>query len=332
MPKIRFNGKSYDVPSGKTVLDVLLANGQDVECGCKAGSCGSCAMLASGGSIPAESQRNLSDAQRESGMFLPCCCKPSGDLDICRVDEQSPQSQQKQWSATITDHRQLSESVMRIAMALPDGFAFKGGQFINIIRDDGQSRPYSLASVGGIEAHLDLHIRRVEDGDFSRWLCDDVKVGDQLSFSGPSGSCHYRAGRSSDGLLLICTGTGLAPMWAVLRDAMYQGHRGPMRLYHGGRDESTLYMIDTLRTMSASRPNFKYVSVLKEQSASPGFRLGTLEQAISADFGSLDAWRVYIAGNPEMVRSLQKMAFLKGTRMNDLIADPFVRAAAPVGV
>lgn len=329
VPKIRFNGQSFDVPSGKTVLDTLLDNGQNVSCGCKSGNCQACALRARGGAVPPSAQRNLTDAQREDGVFLPCCCEPTGDLDICELADRS---RDRAWQAVVTERNDLSDSVVRIAMSVPDGFEFRGGQFITIRRDEEQSRPYSIASVGGIEARIDLHVRRVENGDFSRWLCDEVNVGDRLAFTGPGGGCHYRPGRPNDGLLLIATGTGLAPLWAVLRDAMYQGHRGPMRLYHAGRDQSSLYMIDTLRTMAASRPNFQYMPVLKEATAKPGFRVGTLEQVVGADFESLDSWRVYIAGNPDMVRSMQKLAFLKGVRMNDLIADPFVRAAVPARV
>src|SRR5205085_691623 len=136
----------------------------------------------------------------------------------------------------------------------------------NVVRPgDGLVRSYSLASLHsppGLPAGdtlLELHVRKVTGGQMSKWLHDDVAVGEPLELRGPSGDCFYVAGRPVQPILLIGTGTGLAPLYAIARDALRHGHTGPIRLYHGGLDPSGLYHVDELRRLAATHSNFEYV-------------------------------------------------------------------------
>lgn len=326
--KIQFEGREFEVPAGKTVLETLEDAHMDVDSGCRSGSCHRCLLAAAESDhIPQAAQRGLSDSQRQRGEFLACCCAPSADLAIRRIGDSV--AELPAFRGEVVERQELSKSVVRLAFTRPAGFDYLSGQFINITHGE-MTRAYSLASIAQIDRHLMIHIRRVPDGAMSNWLCDQVAVGDLIDFSAAMGDSVYRGGRSRDGLLLAATGTGLAPMWAILRDAMYQGHAGPIRVYHGGRSPEQLYMVESLRTLAASRSNIQYQPVLKEPSSRAGFRNGLVEEVIAEDFDRLEGWRVYVAGNPDMVNAVRKRAFLLDAKMSDIHADPFVRSAAPL--
>jgi len=328
--KIQFEGREFDVPAGKTVLETLDDAHVEIDSGCRSGGCQRCLLAAAEtASIPQAAQRNLSEFQKHRGEFLACSCSPSADLTIRRVAD--AEVELPAFRGEVIERQELSKTVVRLAFTRPAGFEYFSGQFINISHGE-WTRPYSLASIAQIDRHLMIHVRRVSDGAMSAWLCDQVAVGDLIDFGAALGDSVYRAGRKRDGLLLAATGTGLAPMWAILRDAMYQGHAGSIRIYHGGRTQEQLYMIESLRTLAASRSNIQYVPVLKEPSSRAGFREGRVEEVIAQDFTTLEGWRVFVAGNPEMVNAVRKRAFLLDAKMSDIHADPFVRSRAAARV
>lgn len=106
-------------------------------------------------------------------------------------------------------------------------------------------------------------------------------------------------GRPEQPLLLAGTGTGLAPLYGVARDALEAGHTGPVRLFHGALEVRGLYLVEALRAL------------------------------IRAECPHPVGWRAYLCGNPERVLSLKKKLFLAGLSLKDLHADAFLPSAGP---
>ena len=119
-----------------------------------------------------------------------------------------------------------------------------------------------------------------------------------MDFFGPEGSCFYLADDPTRPLLLIGTGTGLAPLAGIVRDALAQGHTGPIRLY---------FTYTSCTSADGSRAE---VTAFTETSDTTGYR-------------------VYLCGHPEMVKRAQRKAFLRGASLSDIYTNPFVRALAP---
>jgi ferredoxin-NADP reductase len=160
----------------------------------------------------------------------------------------------------------------------------------------------------------------------SNWLHDDVAPGHRLEVRGPAGDCFYLTGRPEQPILLAGTGTGLAPLYAIVRDALHHGHTGPIRLYHGALNPAGLYLVDELTQLAAEYANFTYVrSVLNADDAlDAGLRVGNLENMILSDTPSFAGWRVFLCGNPELVKNLRKRIFLAGAKMKEIYSDAFV--------
>jgi NAD(P)H-flavin reductase len=157
----------------------------------------------------------------------------------------------------------------------------------------------------------------------SAWIHESLGVGDTIDVSGPYGNCFYLPDSPTQGLLLIGTGAGLAPLWGIVSDALAQGHTGPIRLYHGSWKPEGLYLVDALQRLAAAHPNFTYVPCV-DADALPDYRVGRADQVAHTDLPELKGWRVYLCGHPDMVKSARKRAFLAGASMQEIYADPFV--------
>lgn len=302
-----------EIAQHETALDALLRAGAPVSYVCKAGSCGSCMLQAVDGDLPAPSQTGLKEAWKERRYFLACMCKPASDLTA------RPVGADAQISANIAALEPLSANVMRVRVACTDPFDFRAGQYITLMREDGLARSYSIASLPD-DGHLDLHIRCLPNGRMSEWIHTHARPGDNVRVLGPSGDCFYIPKAPEQPLLLAGTGTGLAPLYGVLRDAVRHHHSGPIHLFHGAINESGLYLRDELARIASTYSNVDYIPTLLE-------RDGPLDQVILNRFPKFAGWRAYLCGDPALVQSLKKKLFLRGADLRNIHADAFIPAA-----
>jgi len=212
----------------------------------------------------------------------------------------------------------LSADVVRVHLDCDAPFEFRSGQYLTLVRADGLARSYSIASLP--TEGLDLHIRLLPNGRMSEWIRTQARVGDPVRVLGPSGDCFYVPGRPEQTLLLIGTGTGLAPLYGILRDALEHGHTGPIHLFHGALRAEGLYLRDELTQLAASHANFEYVPTLFETD-------GPIDQVVLKRFAKPAGSRAYLCGDPAIVQSLKKKLFLQGMNLGDIHADAFLPAA-----
>jgi NAD(P)H-flavin reductase len=232
---------------------------------------------------------------------------------------------------TLVAKQNASADVCRLLFRSARPFDYRAGQFVNLRRADGLTRSYSLASVPGLDQTLELHIRRYPDGAMSRWLYDEAKVGQTMHVIGPHGSCFYLPGRPEQPLLLIGTGTGLAPLLGIVRDALGGGHEGPIRLYHASHRGEGLYARRQLRELARRHPNFEFVASISGPTDDPSVVRGRADDLALSAHPSLAGMRVFACGLPAMVRSVRKGAYLAGAALTDILADAFEMATPPVG-
>jgi CDP-4-dehydro-6-deoxyglucose reductase len=314
MPTLTYAGTAYAAVPGESVLDTLPRQGASIANSCRAGACQSCLLRAATGDVPPAAQRGLKSTLVEQGYFLSCVCMPAGDLLIEPAGGLEVE-------ATITALERLTPKVLRVRLAPRVPFAYRPGQYVTMRRGDGLSRSYSLASLPQ-EGTLELHVRRAPMGRMSGWLFDEAGIGQTVSVRGPAGDCFYTTGKSDQPLLLAGTGTGLAPLAGICRDALGQGHAGPIHLYHGVRDADGLYLRDEMNALAGQHHNFRYTPLVLE---SPG----ELEQAIATRHATLAGWRGFVCGNPTMVPLLKKKLFLSGISSREIFADAFLEAPRP---
>jgi len=322
MPTIRFEGQNYFCATDETMLESLERHGVMLPSSCKSGACQTCLTRALKGKPPAAAQQGIKDTLAAQNYFLARICKPEEDMEI-GLAAISPK-----FSAKLISKDQMNESIVRLRFEVPDGFSYQAGQFINLIRpSDELTRSYSLASISS-DPFLELHVKRVPEGRMSTWLFDDVEAGDELSFFGPSGDCFYLPDDPERSLLLVGAGTGLAPLHGILRDALEQGHRGPMHLFHASLATAGLYLIDELRGISTRFEQFEYTPCVLHGDAPTGGMQGNIADIPLQVLGAFNGYRAYLCGDPDIVNALRQKVFMGGASMQDIHSDPFAFASA----
>ncbi len=340
MSHIIFDEKRIELDKGQTVLSALLDRDYDIPNSCQAGVCQSCIMQAVDGDIPAEAQTGLKDTLIVQGYFLACSCQPKTPLKIIKADAKALRS-----NATVIEHEFLGTNILRLRLKTEHDFKYRAGQFITVWKNAKLGRSYSLASVADLDDSLELHIRRINDGKLSNWLHDEVKTGDILQIQAATGNCFYTPGQSEQKTLLAGTGTGLAPLIGIARDALQQGHQGDIHLIHGTTQSDELYLHKTLLEMERKHTQFHYhanvlnyndelksENSLEDDSISSISSIPLEQQVVDVTANSESnpaEWKVFLCGDEVIVNSLKKKLFLNGVSMTNIYSDPFVKANSP---
>lgn len=313
MHTIAFEGSNYPVQDHESALEALIRGGAPISYSCRKGSCHACMLRVHDGDLGPGAQRGLSSALAESGHFLPCCCYPASDLVVGRADLRRVLVR-----AQIRDKQPLSATVTKLLLEPETTFDWEPGQYLNLRRSDGLTRSYSIASIAEEDFLIELHVKRLDNGRMSGWIHDDLAIGDAVEIQGPFGGCVYRHADAGRELLLLGTGTGLAPLIGIAREALRHGHHGPIRLYHGTRSWDELYLHAALQRLVSAYPNFEYVPCLSTTE-----RAVRVTDAAFAARGEAAGSVVYLCGNPDMVYEGRYRAVLAGVTRADILADPF---------
>ena len=320
MATVHYGELSFAADRGESVLDCLLRNGVPISHSCKAGACQSC-LVRGRGHVPESAQRGLKETLRAQGYFLACSLRPVEDIAV------SPAGPGSRVEARISGLDSMNDTVMRVRLRTDTTLDYYAGQFVTVFRDDGLARSYSLASLPH-ENELELHVRKIPGGAMSEWLHHLAAPDTPLWLQGPSGNCFYTPGNNDEPLLLAGTGTGLAPLYGVLRDALLQGHRGPVWLFHGALTPAGLYLTEELAELCAAHPNFHYVRSVLREGDDTEVEVGDLDKCILSRFPSLKGWKGYVCGDPALVNSLRRKLFLAGMASKAIYADAFVPSAS----
>lgn len=319
MSLLKFEDRPVDFTPGETVLEALLRAGIDAPHSCKAGNCQTCVSKAIEGLPPPESQEGLTEAQKALGYFLPCVCHPTTQLTFARLDNLGAKK-----NAVVRAIDPLGEGIIRLRIEAED-FNYRPGQFLELIAKDDLKRNYSLASHPEEDPFLEMHIRLHDSGLMSRHLVETLRPGDRLHVAGPTGTCFYEGVDLDQPMLLIGAGTGLAPLYGVLRDALRRGHRGQIRLYHGARARSGLYLHEELEALSKSRKNVEYRACALDPNAPLGGDVAAA--ALEAETAVTEA-AIFLCGGENLVKRLKRELFMRGASLKRIRSDAFTPAAA----
>ena len=319
MPTIRYEHNVFDTRPGESILDACLRQGINIPFSCRGGICQACLRRSVCGDVPAIAQTGLLASLKERGYFLACQCVPTGDMEFA-----TPDPDDLYIPAAVHAKEQLAADICRLLLEPASAIEWRPGQFINLRRSDGLARSYSIASIAEEDFFIELHVQRMPGGALSNWIFDTLAVGDEVELQGPIGHCYYSAARRVQPLLLIGTGTGLAPLIAVVRDALRRGHDGPIHLYHGSREAEGQYLRSTLRALEAAHPNFHYTSCVLRDVVPEGYHAGRVDAIAFARHPDIHGWQVYLAGATEIVDAAEMQALSRGVRQDEIFADPFL--------
>ena len=216
-------------------------------------------------------------------------------------------------------------TALRIRVAQGAEFAWLPGQYVNVLADDGRFRSFSLARPRLIDGCIELHVRRIPNGVFSDLAIRKLKCGDSVAWRGPFGDFGWRQNQEAAHAVFICTGTGFAPVRAIVESILSEARRHPISLYWGGRSDADLYLQGVVREWVRLHNNFRFIPVVSRSVGGAGdARLGRVQHAVMADFKSLADAAVYACGSPGMIADAREvLTAQRGLRPNAFFADPF---------
>jgi NAD(P)H-flavin reductase len=269
------------------------------------------------GDVPERSQEGLASKLKQEKYFLACLCWPKTDIEI-----QLPDPSQICMRARVNKREDISDNLCRLFLQTEKPLSYRAGQFINIHKSESCVRSYSLASLPQQDQLLELHVKREGDGEMSNWILDELKEGKIFEIQGPSGECYYELDNPEQNILMVGTGTGLAPLLGIARDALLNGHKGSIHLYHGSRYAVGLYCLQELEALQAQYSNFEFHTCLSREGHDQ-HREGRASELALEDHPKLRGWAVYLCGDPDMVRDTQQKVNQAGARPDDVNIDPY---------
>jgi CDP-4-dehydro-6-deoxyglucose reductase len=332
---IRPSGNRFTAGADDTVLAAALREGFVLPYGCRNGACGSCKGRLLAGEIDYGTYQDsaLSDEERGRGLALFCQAKPLTDLEIeCREVNAAKDIPIRKMPCRVERMERAAPDVMVVHLRLPQNerLQYLPGQYLDIVMKDGQRRSFSMANAPHSDDLLELHIRDY-GGVFSQHAFQRMKPRDILRFEGPFGSFFLRED-SAKPVILLASGTGFAPIKAIVEQTFHIGTGRSFQLYWGGRKRSDLYLNALAERWAREFPGFDYVPVLSEPSVGDGWtgRLDLVHRAVMADHPDLSGYQVYACGNPLMVTAARTDFTSRcGLPEAEFFSDSFTPAVAP---
>ncbi len=327
------SGRQFECGNDETLLAAALRAGVGIPYGCKNGACGSCkGRVVSGEVVHSKYQEKaLTAAETEQGMSLFCCAKPQSDLTIEAREIATGAFAVKKLPTRIAKLEKLSDDVMLVTLQLPatEKFGYTAGQYIDFLLRDGKRRSYSMANASHTSEQISLHIRHMPGGLFTDQVFSTLKERDILRIEGPQGSFSLQED-SEKPIIFVASGTGFAPIKAVIEHAIEQKTTRPMSLYWGGRRPADLYMNQLCLDWAASLPGFSYIPVISDATEEDKWsgRTGFVHQAVLDDFSDLSGHQVYACGAPVVVDSARRdFVALSQLPESEFYADSFTSEA-----
>ncbi len=327
---IQTSGHSFEVRPSQTVLEAAIDAGITIPYGCRYGSCGSCKGKIISGSVMHDDYQESAMSQDElaAGAALFCCARPLEDLVIdCREVSGLAGIKPRILPARVAKKVLLSDDVLMLHLQLPasEHIAYMAGQYIEFILRNGKRRAFSIANAPHADFGLELHLRLVKGGEFTEHVFNELQEKAIMRIEAPFGSFHLKED-SSKPIVFAATGTGFAPIKAIIEHMLYNDNQRPMTLYWGGRKPKDLYMDDLCKRWAQHVPTFSYIPVLSKPEPDWEGRTGYVQQAITEDIPDLSGYEAYVCGLPNMVDDAQKQFAAHGLPQDAFFSDAFTFA------
>lgn len=318
------NSQPITVDAKETLLQAALRQGIDFPHSCRIGGCATCKCRLVEGKVKelTDSGYLLSDDELDQGYILACQSVPQTDVRI--EVELSRQQPQRSVTGRVVGQDRLTGDITRLRVQLDEALPYKAGQFasISIAALPGISRSYSFATPVQPDSQVSFFVRKVSGGIFSTLINEQGVVGQPVQVEGPLGDFWLRPAAAP--LLLVAGGSGLAPLLAILHEAVAAGETRPATLLSGARTESDLYALEEIGAIARHwQGTFRFIPVLSAAAADApwtgerGLVTEKMPALIEADT------HAYLCGPPAMIDSAVALLRRHGVARESIHADRF---------
>ncbi|HOL37235.1 MAG TPA: CDP-6-deoxy-delta-3,4-glucoseen reductase [Rubrivivax sp.] len=329
--------RSFEVADDEPILAAAIRQGIGMPYGCRDGACGSCkSRLLEGRVVHGPHQHKaLSPQEQAHGLILTCCGYAQSDCVIeARVVPGAAEYPVLKLPGRVLglERRAPDVAILRLQLPANQNLQYRAGQYVEFVLRDGARRSYSMANAPhalGTPPTIELHVRHMPGGRFTDHVFGAMKEKDILRMEGPFGSFFLRED-SARPVVLLASGTGFAPVKAIVEHMQHKGSTRPTVLYWGARRPHDLYMNAWCERMARELPALRYVPVVSDALPEDGWggRTGFVHRAVMEDLPDLSAHQVYACGTPIMVESAQRDFVADcGLPADEFYADSFTSEA-----
>ncbi len=324
------NQQEFDASEHTDVVSAAKQANCAINYSCRQGICGECAGVIVNGTFsisPDGSEQSVTKSSLPVSALM-CQVFPKSDLTVECQPQHAPVITR---AVRIGELSFPSSKVAVVVLTTLDGkpFDYQAGQFI-ALRWAGDRRKYfSLASPHSSDGSIQLHIGKLNEGEFTRWLFEHAEVGHVLGLEGPFGNFQWTT-PSDRPAILMATGTGFSPIKSLIESHQLWNRTAPTYFYWGGRILEDLYLQDLPFHWDDIGNSFHYIPVLSTPIDGWRGRVSRIPSVIMADHTSLADWDIYACGSPGMIEEAkQLLVHSRGLDETRFFADAFsVKATA----
>lgn len=318
--------QAFEVAHDESVLDAATRQGVALPHECTFGGCGTCRIKVETGDITypdGEMPLAMTEAEHAQGYALACQARAQSDL-VISVANGPACSAPATFPATVTEVGLHTPDIYHLALDLPEGHgvSYAPGQYLNVLLGLGQVRSFSMSSP--LQGNrVTLQVRHIEGGRFTGQQLPQLRTGDQLQLELPHGSFHHHA-QDYQPMVFAATGTGFAPIKAILESLLDHEDCPPIHFYWGMRTQADLFMLNEIAAWASRLYEFTFVPVLSRPDEGWSGRTGYVQSAILEDFEDLSEHSIYLCGSPDMIQEAKAILTLSGASMDKIYSDSFI--------
>jgi len=246
---INDGSREIEMQGGASLLSGLASHDIFIPSAC-GGRC-SCAyckvkVLEGAGPVGPIEKPYLSPEEEGDGIRLSCQVKIRNDLAIVVPEELFSV---KKYAGILERKRSLTYDIVELRIRLDDSdtMDFVAGQYVQLESEeykgrDSVMRAYSISSPPSDKHHIELIVRKMPKGIMTTWVFDYLKEGEQISFSGPYG--QFCLSEKDAPIVFIAGGSGMAPIWSMVRDMREKGISRPTTFFFGALSQKDLFYVN----------------------------------------------------------------------------------------
>lgn len=220
----------------------------------------------------------------------------------------------------LKDASTLSPSVRTLVFESIDGpLDYRAGQHVSLLvptpSGEQKKKHYSIASAPNARfpARFEVAVTRTEDDGSTSAMLHDLPIGARMEMDGPSGRFVYED--FGGPAVFVTTGSGLAPVRAMLQRELAHEEGSPIVLLFGCKAESDVLWAEELHGFTKHRPRFRFEVTLSQPSPKWQGRTGYVQKHVVELASTLSAPRAYVCGRPHMVDEV--VGLLRGVIPDD---------------
>lgn len=306
--------------SNTSILDNILNKNLYLSHSCKNGRCNNCKVKVVKGTYNIITEElSLSDLEKQNNIHLSCCIAPKSNMRILSDNFHNfdlPKS--LIFPVKVSKIIEHTKSIRSIFLRMPKDieFQFFHGQHIDI-KLFHSFRSYSIASFDSNKKIIEIIVKDLKKGLFSRYWFDHCKTNELLLVEGPKGGSFIDYKTKEKKLIFIATGVGIAPILSILKSKKIIRKFEKIYVIWGNR-----YNDDEFLNL---QKEFKFINYFKCFSKNMNGHHSYVQDIIKNNFNNLKDFYAYACGSYKMVEDTKQICLKRGLKNTNFISDAFVQ-------